>query len=79
MMDKNYGYWDNIDAACEELVDLLIQCSMRPLKYDPTKYDKPDEYCIPTDIIMPIACDIRDFLVELLERDYGCYYPPLIV
>ena len=69
MMDKNYGYWDNIDAACEELVDLLIQCSMRPLKYDPTKYDKPDEYCIPTDIIMPIACDIRDFLVELLERD----------
>ena len=26
-MEKNYSYWDEIDAACEELVDFMIQQS----------------------------------------------------
>ena len=78
-MEKNYSDWDEIDAACEELVDFMIQQSEKPMKYDPTGCGEPEQYSVPTDIIMPIACDIRDFLVELLERDYGCYYPPLVV
>lgn len=76
---KNYVYWDQIDAAVEELVDYMIQQSEKPLEYDPDEYDEPEEYSVPTDIIMPIACDVRDFLVALLEKDYGCYFPPLEV
>ena len=78
-MAKNYVYWDQIDAAVEELVDYMIQQSEKPLEYDPDEYDEPEEYSVPTDVIMPIACDVRDFLVELLEKDYGCYFPPLEV
>ena len=76
---KNYVYWDNIDGEVEELVDYMIRASHKTLKYDPDFYDEPEEYSVPTEIVMDIACDVRDFLVNLLEKDYGCYFPPLIV
>lgn len=78
-MAKNYVYWDQIDAAVEELVDYMIQQSEKPLEYYPDEYDEPEEYSVPTDVIIPIACDVRDFLVALLEKGYGCYFPPLEV
>ena len=78
-MAKNYAYWDQIDAAVEELVDYMIQQSETPLEYDPDTYDDPEDYSVPTDLITEISCNVRDFIVALLEKDYGCYYPPLEV
>lgn len=78
-MDKNYVYWDLIDGAVEELVDYMIQQSETPLEYDSDEYDDPDEYSVPTEVLVPIACDVRDFLVNLLQKEYGCYFPPLEV
>ena len=78
-MAKNYRYWDQIDAAVEELVDYMIQQSESPLEYNPDEYDDPEDYSVPTDVLIPIACDVRDFIVDLLEKEYGCYFPPLEV
>ena len=61
----------------EEFADYMIQQSEKPLEYDSDLYDDSEDYSVPSDIVMEIACDVRDFIVDLLEKDYGCYFPPL--
>ena len=61
----------------EEFVDYMIQQSEKPLEYDSDLYDDSEDYSVPSDIVMEIDCDVRDFIVDLLEKEYGCYFPPL--
>ena len=61
----------------EEFVDYMIHQSEKPLEYDSDLYDDSEDYSVPSDIVMEIDCDVRDFSVDLLEKEYGCYFPPL--